>query len=325
MEANKVIFEYQVRKVIRQELINVLSEQGVFNKGMLNRIIKHSLFAAILTLGGHTVAAGGGSGGDESGGKTIQQVLDEAGMTEKVLSELEVGLTKQDIEKLISIYQTEKKLEQQADKAEEEGDAETARILHSKSENVLLNYLRRNPEAQERFMKTGKAIHQYLRTIPEDAIEEIGDPQQEEIMRSIQSKALSYQIKPETQSKNITQAAVSDLNNIFMIAKDEVGYRDGKEQTIISWAVENYLEQLPEKFDLIDIIKVASEDNKIESELVNPLNFKERRVKELADTLPDMSKDEAKAIYFGDTAGIQNESKINKLRKRLNEIRGLYV
>ena len=42
MEANKVIFEHQVRKVIRQELINVLSEQGVLNEGIFDRIIKHS-------------------------------------------------------------------------------------------------------------------------------------------------------------------------------------------------------------------------------------------------------------------------------------------
>lgn len=325
MEANKVIFEHQVRKVIRQELINVLSEQGVLNEGIFDRIIKPSLFAAILTLGGHTVAAGGGSGGGESGGKTIQQVLDEAGMTEDVLNQLEVGLTNEDIKKLKDIYETESKLELQSKQAEQDGDIEKAEQLRSRSENVLLDYLRKNPEAQERFMKTGKAIHQYLKTLPSDAIEEIGDPQQEEIMRSIQSQALSYQIKPETQSKNITQAAVSDLNYIFKIAKDEIGYQGGKEQTIISWAVENYNDDLPEQFDLIDIIRIADQDNKINSELVDPSKFTERRVKELADTLPDMSKDEAKAIYFGDTAGIQKESKINKLRKRINEIRGLYV
>lgn len=325
MEANKIIFEHQVRKVVRQELTNVLSEQGILNEGIFDRIIKPSLFAAILTLGGHTVAAGGGSGGDEGGGKTIQQVLDEAGMTEDVLTQLEIGLTKQDIKKLKDIYEAEAKLELQSKQAEQDGDTEKAEELRSRSENVLLDYLRRNPEAQERFMKTGKAIHQYLKTLPSDAIEEIGDPQQEEIMRSIQSQALSYQIKSETQSKNITQAAVSDLNYIFKIAKDEIGYQGGKEQTIISWAVENYNDDLPEQFDLIDIIRIADENNKINSELVDPSKFTERRVKELADTLPDMSKDEAKQIYFGDTAGIQKESKINKLRKRLNEIRGLYV
>jgi transcriptional regulator with XRE-family HTH domain len=324
MEANKVIFEHQVRKVVRQELINVLNEQGVLNEGIFDRIIKPSLFAAILTLGGHTVAAGGGSGGDESGGKTIQQVLEDAGMTEKVLSELEIGLTQEDIEKLKDLYETEKQLEKQLEAAKEKQDIEQVKKLESRISNLLPSALQ-DEEQRQRFMETGTAIHQYLRSLPADAIEEIGDPQQEEIMRSIQSKALTYQIKPETQSKNITQAAVSDLNNIFKIAKDEVGYQGGKQETIISWAVENYMDQLPEKFDLIDIIKIADQENKINSELVDPSNFKEKRVKELAGTLPDMSKDEAKAIYFGDTAGIQNESKINKLRKRLNEIRGLYV
>lgn len=325
MEANKVIFEHQVRKVVREELVKVLNEHDVLNEGIFDRIIKPSLFAAILTLGGHTVAAGGGSGGDESGGKTIQQVLDEAGMTEDVLNQLEVGLTKQDIEELKDLYEKEKQLERQLEDAKQKDDFEQIKKIQNQLSNLFPDALEDDEAQKQRFLKTGKAIHQYLKSLPSDAIEEIGDPQEEEIMRSIQSQALSYQIKPETQSKNITQAAVSDLNNIFKIAKDEVGYQGGKEQTIVSWAVVNYLDQLPEKFDLIDIIKLADQNEKIESELVDPSKFKERRVEELADTLPDMSKDEAKAIYFGDTAGIQNESKINKLRKRLNEIRGLYV
>lgn len=324
METNKIIFEHQVRKVVREELINVLSEQGIFNEGMVDRIIKPSLFAAILTLAGHTVTAGAGSGGDEGGGKTIQQVLDEAGMTEDVLTQLEVGLTKQDIQELKDVYEKEKQLEKQLEDAKQKDDVEKIKNIQNQLNNLFPDVLK-NEAKKQRFFKTGKAIHQYLKSLPPDALEEIGDPQEEEIMRSIQSQALSHQIKPETQSKNITLAAVSDLNNIFKIAKDEIGYQGGKEETIISWAVENYLDELPEKFDLIDIIKLADQNEKIESELVDPSKFTERRVDQLANTLPDMSKDEAKAIYFGDTAGIQKENKVNKLRKRLNEIRGLYV
>jgi len=39
-----------------------------------------------------------------------------------------------------------------------------------------------------------------------------------------------------------------------------------------------------------------------------------------------MSHDQAKSIFFGgDTAGSMQENKINKLKIRLNELRGLYV
>jgi hypothetical protein len=153
-------------------------------------------------------------------------------------------------------------------------------------------------------------------------------PEEKEVLQAIQSKALSYQIKPETQSKNITQATVSDLNNLYKVIRDEgFSVTNDKQESIISWCVESgYLDKLPENFDLIDILRIADEQGKIESELLNPENFKEKRVKEVSDTLPDMSHDQAKSIFFGgDTAGSMQENKINKLKIRLNELRGLYV
>jgi len=267
-----------------------------------------------------------GRPGEEGEGKTIQQVLDEAGMTDKVLSELEVGLTKEDLKKIKELYVQEKSLKKQLEVAEQNQDLEQVKILKSNINNLFSNALK-NPEQQKRMLKTGKAIHQYLASLPQDAYEQIEDPQEKEVLRDIQSKALSYQMQPETQSKNISQATVSDLNNLFKVIKDE-GYslKGDKIDTIISWSVENgYLDKLPQNFDLIDILKIANQEGKIESELLNTENFKEKRVEEISDTLPDITHDEAKTKFFdGDTAGLQ-ESKMNKLKTRLNELRGLYV
>ena len=329
MEANKItLTESKLRLIVRQELKTYLTENEILNEGAYDRVIKPALFAAMLLLGSKEITAAGGDGSSNGGGKTIQQVLDEADMTEKVLSELEVGLKKEDLQKIKKLYSIEKRLEKQLEVAEQKQDFEQAKQLKSKINNLFSNALRDNPELEKRFMKTGKAIHQYLASLPEDAYEEIGNPEEKEALQAIQSKALSYQIKPETQSKNITQAAVSDLNNLFKVIRDE-GYpiKDDKVNTIISWSVESgYLDQLPESFDLIDILRVADEQDKIESELLNPENFKEKRVEEVSETLPDMSHDQAKSIFFGgDTAGSMQENKINKLRKRINELRGLYV
>jgi hypothetical protein len=327
MEKNKItLTENQLRSLVYEELITYLSNNKLINENLYNNVIKPSLFAALLFLGAKDITASG-KPGEEGEGKTIQQVLDEAGMTDKVLSELEVGLTKEDLKKIKELYVQEKSLEKQLEVAEQNQDSEQAKILKSKINNLFSNALRKNPEQQKRMLKTGKAIHQYLASLPQDAYEQIGDPQEQEALRNIQSKALSYQMKPETQSKNISQATVSDLNNLFKVIKDE-GYslKDDKIDTIISWSVENgYLNKLPQKFDLIDILKIANEEGKIDSELLDPSNFKEKRVEEISDTLPDISHDEAKMKFFGgDTAGLQ-ESKMNKLKIRLNELRGLYV
>lgn len=328
METNKIIFEHQIRKVIREELLKVLNEQGVVNEGIFSKIVKPALFAAIMTLSGHTVAARGGSGGgDESGGKTIQQVLEDAGLTEKVLSELEVGLTQEDIKILNRLFQQEKNYELQAKKAQLKGDTEEAEKLQTKSNRVLVDYLTRNPEAEERFMKTGVAIHQYLRSLPPDAFEEMGDPKEEEALKAIQSKALSYQIKPATQSKNLSTAFINDINNLVLKAGNESGYSPDKQETIINWIVgkNELFDKLPNNFDLSDVVKVANEQGIIDSQLYNPENFTQRRVTEFSNTLTDISKDQAKAIYFDVADNMQNENKINKLRSRLNELRGRYV
>lgn len=327
MEKNKItLTENQLRSIICQELKTYLVENKLLNEGIYDKIVKPSLFAALLFLGARELPASGRPG-EEGEGKTIQQVLDEAGMTDKVLSELEIGLTKEDLKKIKELYVQEKSLKKQLEVAEQKQDIEQVKILKSNINNLFSNALK-NPEQQKRMLKTGKAIHQYLASLPQDAYEQIDDPQEKEALRDIQSKALSYQMKPETQSKNISQATVSDLNNLFKVIKDE-GYslKGDKIDTIISWSVENgYLDKLPENFDLIDILRMADEQGKIESELLNPENFKEKRVKEVSDTLPDMSHDQAKSIFFGgDTAGSIQENKINKLRIRLNELRGLYV
>ena len=326
MEKNKItLTENQLRLMVCEELKTYLSNNKPINESVYNKIVKPSLFAALLFLGVSELPASGKADGD-SEGKTIQQVLDEAGMTDKVLSELEVGLTKEDLKKIKELYVQEKSLKKQLEVAEQNQDLEQVKILKSNINNLFSNALK-NPEQQKRMLKTGKAIHQYLASLPQDAYEQIDDPQEKEVLRDIQSKALSYQMKSETQSKNISQATVSDLNNLFKVIKDE-GYslKGDKIDTIISWSVENgYLDKLPQNFDLIDILKIANQEGKIESELLDPSNFKEKRVEEISDTLPDISHDEAKIKFFGsDTAGLQ-ESKMNKLKTRLNELRGLYV
>jgi hypothetical protein len=326
MEKNKItLTENQLRLMVCEELKTYLSNNKPINESVYNKIVKPSLFAALLFLGVRELPASGRPG-EEGEGKTIQQVLDEAGMTDKVLSELEVGLTKEDLKKIKELYVQEKSLKKQLEVAEQNQDLEQVKILKSNINNLFSNALK-NPEQQKRMLKTGKAIHQYLASLPQDAYEQIDDPQEKEVLRDIQSKALSYQMKPETQSKNISQATVSDLNNLFKVIKDE-GYslKGDKIDTIISWSVENgYLDKLPQSFDLIDILKIANQEGKIESELLNTENFKEKRVEEISDTLPDITHDEAKTKFFdGDTAGLQ-ESKMNKLKTRLNELRGLYV
>jgi len=328
MEENKItLTETKLRSIIRQELKTYLVESELLNEGIYDKIVKPALFAAMLLLGEKGISTAGASD-DSDGGKTIQQVLDEAGMTEKVLSELEVGLKKEDFKKIKELYSTQKILEKQLEVAEQKQDFEQVKKLKGKINNLFSNALQKNPELQKRFLSTGKAIHQYLASLPEDAYEEIDNPEEKEVLQAIQSKALSYQIKPETQSKNITQATVSDLNNLYKVIRDEgFSVTNDKQESIISWCVENgYLNKLPENFDLIDILRIADEQGKIESELLNPENFKEKRVKEVSDTLPDMSHDQAKSIFFGgDTAGSMQENKINKLKIRLNELRGLYV
>jgi len=319
METNKVIIESQLRAVIRQELESYLINEGLSQK------LQAALMAAVLTFAGHQAAAGSGKGdGGSSGGETIQQILKKAGMKEDILRQLQSELTQEDMQLLQSKYQTQKKLHAEYDKAIDEGNYQRVKDIDRQLDNLFAGL---SSESQQRLLKTGTPILEYISSLSEEEIEQIGNISDKAAIERLQTKALYHQMKPEVQTQNLTKAAVSDLNDIALIAQSDGFKGDTKEQIITNWAVNqpNIYNSLPDNFDLVDVIVAADKNDnyQFDSKLINS-NFTDEKIDEFSDSFPKLSK---KKLFAGsaESENVQKENRVRKLKKRLNELRGLYV
>lgn len=320
MEKNQIIIESQLRSIIREELEKVLIEEG------LAKQFQAALMALTLTFAGHQAAAGMGGKGDagSGGGETIEQILKKAGMKDDVLRELQSQLTEDDIKLLQSKFQEQKRLHVEYDKAIDDGDYQKVKDIDRQLDNLFAGV---SSQTQQRLMKTGQPILQYIGSLSKDQVEQIGNISDKAAIERLQTKALYHQMKPEVQTKNLTNAAVSDLNKIALIAQNDGFKGDTKEELITNWAVNqpNIYQSLPSDFDLVDVIKVTDNDDSYQfnSKLINS-NFTDEKVEEFSDSFPKLSKEK---LFAGSAEGenVQKENKVEKLKKRLNEIRGLYV
>lgn len=319
MEKNKIIIESQLRSIIREELENVLIEEG------LAKQLQAALMALTLTFAGHQAAAGmgGKDDGGSGGGLTIQQMLKKAGMNEEILKDLQAKLNKNDLELLRDKFEQQKRLHAEYEKAMEEGDTDRADKIDQQLDNLFAGV---SSDAQKRLMQTGNPILQYIKTLKQNDIEQLGDLDETAIER-LQSKTLTYHMKPEVQTQNMLDLIDDDVKQIIAIAQSDGFKGKTKEEIITNWAVNqpNIYHSLPSEFDLVDVVKVVDSDDsyQFDSKLTNSY-FTDEKIEEFSDSFPKLSKEK---LFAGSAEGenVQKENKVQKLKKRLNELRGIYV
>jgi len=325
----KRLTEQQLRNVIRQELRNYLIEQQEEQKSKTSskfrNLIIPAIAAALMMVPGHQMTAMGSEGKDSSGGKTIEQILDEAGVTEKVLGELNVDLKEEDIEKFATLFKTQKQLQNKLDKLKEEGGSEEdIKELTRQVDNVFsANNIK--PDELERMQKTGSAIFKYIKSATPEQLEAYEELTPENT-KLLQKNALMRSISQAGQQEDVKDALVHDLTQLVNIAKQDpvaATAQTGAEAVIIFAANNNLIPQGQTEFNYLDVIKAASDRNYGEYFLVDPKNFTDRQLNDLDGKLDTMTVQDANATL--QKAKQIQENKVNKLRQKLNELRGVYV
>ena len=320
----KRLTESQIRQIIKQELKNVLFEQDSKKeekkKGFnFRNLIIPAIAAALMFVPGHEVVAKGADGGPSGGGKTIEQILEEAGVTPKVLQELGVGLNEKDIKKFSSLYKYQKELEDKLEKAKLEGEPEEQIQKLTKQVNNVFTGENVSPDELERMKKTGSAVIKYLRAASPEELKSYEELTPEKV-KTLQSKSLARSISTVGQSEDIKVALTNDLKELIKISREDpvtAPAKTGAEAVLFFAANNNLLPQDKETFNYLDIIKAAKANGYGDYLLLDPTNFTDKQLKDLNNKLGTMSVKDAKAKL--------QENKVSKLRQRLNELRGVYV
>jgi hypothetical protein len=342
----KKITEQQIRKIVIQELKNVLFEQDektFMPQGKKVRIIGSLLAALFMTaLSGHEGGGiGGASAGDGKGGgsPTVEQILEELGLSQEYLNELRGKFDIEDIKKLASLGMQEKEIEKQIDEEKAKGanadqdlieDLEQQKFKIFSGETV-------SPELLSKIENAGSSIVSYIYDLDEEQLKELEDTDVNQLTQTVQSKAFAKSINPKHLSTKMSRQLSSDATKLYRSLADQ-GYMlnvSSDPQTNLEISlVQRYDDQLPETFTLLDAIKIAAEDQALnyESDFLNTPYYKEPLLKKFDSNLNKVSKEEIKAKAMGvseeelaQTKGNVQENKINKLRQRLNELRGVYV
>jgi predicted transcriptional regulator len=324
MEANKItLTESKLRLIVRQELKTYLIQNQMLNEAFLDQLkktVKPAALIAMMLLGQHDMLATGASGGGEGGGKTIEQVLKDANVTDKVLKELSVSLKKEDLSPLKNIYQLDSQIEKlQQQQASQE---EIQKLIDQK--NGILSKL---PSDQaKRIQQTGSAVLRYIKSATPEEIESFQDLTPEKV-QMLKGKAFERSISKAGQTEEIRDALAQDLSTLVKIAKEDpaaANAKTGSEAVIIFAANNNLLPKDQQEFNYLDIIKAAKKANYGDYLLVDPQNFTDTQLNGLDSQLDTMSVDKAEQILLKAKQQLQ-ERRLNKLRQRLNELRGVYV
>lgn len=340
----KIITESQLRKVVKQELKNVLFEQdkkAIMPQNKKTRVIGSLLAALVMTaLSGHEGGGiGGASAGGGSGTPTPQEILEELGLSEEYLNELRGEFDIEDIKKLASLGMQEKEIEKQIDEESAKGaDADQDLIEDLKQQKFkVFSGENVSPELLSKIENAGSSIVSYIYDLDEQQLKELEDTDVDQLKQTVQSKAFVKSINPKNLSTKMSRQLSNDATKLYRSLADQ-GYMlnvSSDPQTNLEISlVQRYDDQLPDTFTLLDAIKIAAEDEALnyESDFLNTSYYQEPLIKKFDSNLNKVSKEEIKAKAMGvseeelaQTKGNVQENKINKLRQRLNELRGVYV
>jgi len=342
----KRLTEQQLRQVIRQELKNVLFEQDermLMPQGKKVRIIGSLLAALFMTaLSGHEGGGiGGASAGDGGGGgsPTLEQILEELGLSEEYLNELRGEFDIEDIKKLASLGKQEREIQKQIDEEKAKGaDADQDLIEDLEQQKFkIFSGETVSPELLDKIENAGSSIVSYIYDLDEEQLKQLEDTDVDQLKQTVQSKAFAKSVNPKYLSTKMSRQLSSDATKLYRSLADQ-GYMlnvSSDPQTNLEISlVQRYGDELPDTFTLLDAIKIASEDQTLnyESDFLNTSYYKEPLIKKFDSKLNKVSKEEIKVKAMGvseeelaQTKGNVQESKINKLRQRLNELRGVYV
>jgi hypothetical protein len=313
----KIITEQQLRNVIHQELRNYLFEQEQQKRfgGSTSKVLGAAIIALTM-LKGHDLTAQ--AGGDKSGGKTQEEMIKDAGVTDKVLSQLEVNLSQKEIELMSKLYSRQKDIELQIKNAKEENaSTEDIEELELKKSKIFDNIPK---ETTERIIKTGEAIFKYIKQASPEELESFGDLDEPEDIQKLQRKAFERRISQEGQTEDLTDALSQDLRQLVNLARQDpatASATTGAEAVEIFAASNNLLPTDKETFNYLDIIKAANDRNYGHFLLVDPTEFTDQQRQQLVNKLDSKS--------VKDVQSKLQENKVNNIRRRLNELRGVYV
>jgi hypothetical protein len=336
----KILTEAQIRQVVRQELKNYLFEQeeNILESPSSNkvRILGSILAATILaTMPGHEGGGIGGASADDGGGggATPVEILKQKGLKKEYLREFNNNFSEDEIQKLASLGQREKQIDKLLEIEDNEQEItklkqEKARLFSS--DNV-------SPELLEKIETSGSAILTYVLDMDEEQVENLQGLDTDELEQLIQTKAFSHAVNPKNISSRMSRELSSDASRLYSAFADQ-GYllnvSTDPETNLEATIAVKYGDQLGDDFTLLDAVKVASKDDKLkyQSNFLNNPYYEPKLVDQFASKLNVVSKDEIKGKAMGvskeelaQTKGNVQESKINKLRQRLNELRGVYV
>jgi hypothetical protein len=272
---------------------------------------------------------------------TINDMLDQVGLKDKVLNELESDLTKEDKIKVQDLFKQMKIKQQQINDAKKDGKSQDEiQKLETERNEIFSSKNISDPDQLQRILNTGSAIFRFIENASPEELESIGDTDSEELLLKLQAKALKYTLSVEGRQQMIARGVQQDL----ITAKNALlasGFQQPKEETVTNFfelIVYYILEDLAknnqtadsvfgESITVIEALRYLIDKGIIkeeDSELIS--NFDEEKYNKELETIPslNMTIGDAMQMYSGSKKPIQ-ENKVNKLRQRLNELRGVYV
>ncbi len=339
-----MLTEQQVRQVIREEIKQYLIEEGIMDlrTGPFRKLFLPAVaIATLLNAAQPQVQASAVSSPPiEQQVQSIEQLIDEAGMTDEILNQLNSELTEEDQIKLNSLFVQIKQKQQEINDAKKANKSdEVIKQLEKEKNDVFTAKNFDDPKQLDRILATGRAIIKYIESVDPEVLTSF-DLSTPEGKTKLKAKALQHSLSSKGRSTLLANNVTQDLIN----AKNYVLEKDPSiPQTIdsgsffkivLAYVLGTYGNEAAERFgDVItpiELIQFLHEqpNEQFESELFK--NFKPNLIDEYSLGLEDdpqlsISKDEAFQIMTRVNQQTVKENKVNKLRQRLNELRGVYV
>jgi hypothetical protein len=339
-----ILTEQQVRQVIREEIEQYLLEEGIMDlrTGPFRKLFLPAVAIAMFSNAAQPQiqASAGSSPPIEQQVQSIEELIDEAGMTDELLNQLNSELTEEDQIKLNSLFVQIKQKQQEINDAKKANKSdEVIKQLEKEKNDVFTAKNFDDPKQLDRILATGRAIIKYIESVDPDVLASF-DLSTPEGKTKLKAKALQYSLSSKGRSTLLANNVTQDLIN----AKNYVLEKDPSiPQTIdsgsffkivLAYVLGTYGNEAAERFgDVItpiELIQFLHEqpNEQFQSELFK--NFKTNLIDEYSLGLEDdpqlsISKDEAFQIMTRVNQQTVQENKVNKLRQRLNELRGVYV
>lgn len=362
MEKNiKVISEEHIRNVIREELKSFLLNEKIDNSAIKNIV----LFAVLAMLPSYRVTAGATQQVDATPSKTLEDVLKDAGLTTKLANELSaknIEFNKEDFEKFYNLQQRMIPLSQEIKQLEstrqklidglESGQAKNIQQV-TKAIQDLTNQIEQKNKSMNTIMYSGgdeftKKIIDTSR-VAINTISNFNKQGIEITPENVQQKGIEYLLSPEGRVEIANSTVDDDLRLVQQKIESTYGAKfvgasgarlppleivggfvasDNQEVSKLT-KIEtlDYLYDNPELLNKIGL----SQDNLQTFQFFIPDGETLKQINNYYQTSDDniLTSDELSNAEDTINLAIKKQSElkenVNKLRKRLNEIRGLYV